>query len=111
MTKDFAFHEVLWKRAAINWNERTVRTCAEIMNSARKKFLASARLAGDQHSGVASRESRYASYFFQKLWALADNLFEPDILLESFHQSARPRADSRLALQTRQYVGSAQRRQ
>ena len=86
MTEDLAFHEILWKRAAINRNERPVRTWAEVMNRASKKFLASARLAGDQHSGVASRESRYAPYFFQKLWALADNLFEPDILLESFHQ-------------------------
>ena len=64
-------------------------------------------------STVASHRANRGTYryFFQKLGALADNLFEPDILLESFHQSASPRADSRLTLQTRQYFGSAQRRQ
>jgi len=61
---------------------------------------------------VAShRANRGTHRFFQKLGALADNLFEPDILLESFHKSGSPRADSRLTLQARQYVGSAQRRQ
>src|SRR6266481_2680764 len=110
MTENLAFHQILWKRAAIYRNERPVRTCTEVMNSARKELLASARLAGDEHSGIASRESRYTPYFFQKLGALADNLFEADLLLESFHETAGSQADSRLTLQTRQHVGSAQRR-
>src|SRR4029077_17428382 len=111
MTEDLAFHQVLWKRAAIYRNERTVRTRTEVMNGARKKFFARTRLAGDEHSGVASREPRHTPYFFQKLWALADNLFEPDILLESFYESAAAEADARLTLKTWHHLGRSQRRQ
>src|SRR6266550_4605713 len=98
MAEDLAFHQVLWKRAAIHRNERPVRTRAEVMNGARKDLLAGARLAGDQHSSVAPRESRHAPDLLQKLWALADDLFEPNIFLESFHESAAAGTHARLTL-------------
>src|SRR5882724_2609327 len=111
MAEDLAFHQVLWKRAAIHRNERSVRTRAEVMNSARKKFLASPRLAGDQHSSVAPCESRHAPDLLQKLWALADDLFEPDILLESFDESTAARANAYLTLKTWHHLGRSQWRQ
>src|SRR5882724_11231671 len=111
MAKDLAFYQVFWKRTAINRNERPVRTRAQIVNGARKKFLAGTRLAGNQDRCVASRESRHASDFFEKIRALTNDLFEANIFFESFDDSAALAVDSRLTLKSWQYVRTSQRRQ
>src|ERR1043166_7905417 len=109
MAKDLAFHQVFWKRTAINRNERPVRTRAKIVNGAREKFFAGTRLAGDQERCVASRESRHASDFFEKLGALTDNLFKPYVLLESLDEGTASRTDSRLTLKGWQDIATPQR--
>ena len=111
VAEDLAFHQVLWKRAAIDRNEWPVRARTQIMNGAREDFLAGAGLAGDQHRRVAPRESRYAPDFFEKRGALADDLFEADILLEFLHERIAAARDSRLAHQPRQQFGTPQWRQ
>ena len=110
MAKDLAFHKILWKRTAINRNERPIRTRAEVMNSAREEFLAGTRFAGDQHRRVAPRESRDTSNFLQKLGAFTNDLLEADILLEPFHEIAAPGTDARLTLKTWHHLGRSQRR-
>src|SRR5262249_27087288 len=101
MAEDLAFYKILGKRTAINRNEGSARTWTQIMNGAREDFLSSARLAGDQHSGVAPRESRYAANLFQKLRALANDVLKPNILFEFLNMRiARPQ-HSRMAHQTR----------
>ena len=71
------------------------------MNRAREEFLARAGFAGDQHSRVTPRESRYTPDFVEKCRALADDLFKPDVLLEFLHERITAARESRLAHQPR----------
>ena len=71
------------------------------MNRAGEEFLACARLARDQQRRITSRESRHAPDFVKKRGALADDLFEPDILLEFLHERIAAARDSRLAYNPR----------
>jgi hypothetical protein len=71
------------------------------VNRARENFFAGAGLAGDQYRRIGPRESRYAPDFVKKRWALADDLFEPDVLLEFLHDRIAAARDSGLAHQSR----------
>src|SRR6266513_2505135 len=96
MAEDLAFHQVLWKRTTICRNEWPVRARTQIMNRARENLLAGAGFAGNQHRGVAPRESRYAPDFVEKCRALTDDLFEANILLEFLQDRIAAEGDSRL---------------
>src|SRR5205823_14471568 len=111
VTEYLAFHQVFWKRTAINRNERSVGPRTQIMNRAGEEFLAGAGLTGDQHRRIGPRESRHAPDFVKKRGALADDLFKPDILLQFLHQCIAAARDSHLAYQARQQFGTPQWRQ
>src|ERR1700747_3401876 len=101
MTEYLAFHQVLWKRTAINRNERSAGPRTQVMNRAGEDFLAGAGLARNQHRRIASRKSRDAPDFVKKRGALADDMFEADILLQLLDERIAAARDSRQAHQPR----------
>src|SRR5262249_51159662 len=101
MAEYLAFDQVFGKRTAINRHERSVGARTQIMNRTGEDFFASSGLAGDQYRGITPRESRYAPDLIEKRGVFANDVFEPDSLLELLHQRVVGARDSRVTLQPR----------
>src|SRR5205823_13177461 len=85
MPEELAFEELGGNGRAIDRDERFPAACAVLMQRARDHFLAGARLAGDQHSGIGARGqadqllhlTHTLAVADEALPALLDRLFRP----------------------------------
>ena len=73
MAEEFALEEFARNGGAVHAHERSVLARAAVMDGARDKFLARARFAENQHTGVGGRDHFHLRQHFLKRRTVAKN--------------------------------------